>query len=129
MKQIYSSSRLRYTPVLAAGAIVLLIYFLFDPLQTSWMPQCVFYRLTGFKCMGCGAQTMIHALIHGDIAGAWKANAFLLCSLPVLAFLVWLEISRTRRPELYRRLHSIPVILATAATLLAWLLLRNILGI
>ena len=107
---------------------VLLLYFFFDPVQSSWMPQCVFHKVTGLQCMGCGAQRMIHALLHGDIDGAFHANAFLLMSLPFLGFLIFVEFSRTRFPLLYRRIHSVGVIITISAMLIAWLIFRNIMG-
>ncbi|MCH5230233.1 MAG: DUF2752 domain-containing protein [Muribaculaceae bacterium] len=109
--------------------LLFLIYYIFDPASSPWMPQCVFHKLTGLNCMGCGAQRMLHALFHGDIPGAFEANAFLLCSLPLLAFLLFVELNRKRHPGLYKRIHSLPVVVATVILLSAWLIIRNLLGI
>lgn len=105
------------------------VYFLFDPLSTVWMPKCVFHEVTGFQCMGCGSQRMLHALLHGDLAGAMRANMFLFFSLPVILFLLFTELWRKRFPGLYRKIYSVPMIITTAAMLGAWLLVRNMLGI
>ena len=113
-----------------AGAVgFLLFYFIFDPVAYGWMPQCLFHRFTGLQCMGCGSQRVVHALLHGQIREAWEANTLLVVSLPFLAFLLWLEFSRTNHPILYRRVHSQPVIIAVALILLLWLLLRNLLSL
>ena len=115
-------------PVIGLIGVILVFYFLFDPLNHDWMPQCVFHKLTGLQCMGCGAQRMAHALLHGDIKGAWEANSFLVISLPFIAFLIILEFYRNRFPDLYRKVHSQWVIVTVSAILLLWLILRNIIG-
>lgn len=108
---------------------ILLFYFLVDPMESGWMPQCVFHKLTGWQCMGCGSQRMAHALLHGNIQGAFEANAFVFCCLPILAVMIFVELNRKKFPKLYRRFHSLPVIITMAALLAAWLPLRNFLEI
>ena len=112
--------------ILLGGAV---FYYLFDPMESRFMPQCLFHRLTGLQCMGCGSQRMIHALLHGDIAGAFAANAFGLVLLPFIVFMIWTETQRTKRPRLYQKVFS-PFAIATLITLLIlWLVVRNILGV
>ena len=79
--------------------------------------------------MGCGSQRMIHSLLHGDIPGAFHANALLLISLPFLLFLGWTELYRKKYPSLYRKIHSLRVIIIISVMLFAWLIIRNILTI
>ena len=93
------------------------------------MPQCLFHKLTGLQCMGCGSQRVVHSLLHGDFAGAWQANAFLVISLPFLIFFLWLEFSRKKYPELYSKVHSQFIIILIASLLFFWLILRNLLSI
>lgn len=114
---------------IAAGVVLLLFYFIFDPLENRWMPQCIFYKITGLQCMGCGSQRMLHSLLHGDLKGAMEANLFLFFSLPFIVFLIFVELSRTRYPGLYKKVHSLGVIITATAMLVAWLFVRNILGI
>lgn len=103
------------------------VYYFFDPSEASWMPRCIWKVLTGTDCPGCGSQRMAHALVHGDLAAAWKANAFAFCMLPVVVFLIWLEFFRERHASLYRRVHSPAAIAILTASILAWWLLRNLL--
>lgn len=114
---------------IAAGLILLLVYYLIDPTESGFMPKCVFHQLTGLDCMGCGSQRMLHHLLHGDIKAAFEANAFLVISLPFLVFLVWVELNRLKYPRLYGIVHSLATIITITAMLVAWLLIRNILGI
>lgn len=111
----------------AAGAIAV-FYFAVDPEQVSYAPFCLFHKLTGLQCPGCGSQRMAHALLHGDFAAAWHYNALLLCFLPLLAFMLWLEIVRSRRPRLYARFYHPVTVLTIAAVIVTWTIVRNVCG-
>ncbi|MDE7347194.1 MAG: DUF2752 domain-containing protein [Muribaculaceae bacterium] len=107
--------------VLLAG-----IYFFIDPVEVKWMPRCIWKVATGTDCPGCGSQRMAHALMHGDIAGAWKANAYALCMLPAVGLLLWLELFRERYPGMYRIIHSPAVIWVLTASVVVWWIARNV---
>ena len=63
---------------------VALIYFVFDPATNKYFPSCIFYKLTGLFCPGCGAQRSIHSLLTGNIIAAVHANILLVFCLPFL---------------------------------------------
>lgn len=109
--------------LLASAAVV---YYFFDPSKARWMPKCLWKTLTATDCPGCGSQRMAHALMHGDFAGAWNANAFAVCMIPVAAALFWLEFSRNRHPDLYRKVHSPWLIAILATAVIAWWIARNL---
>lgn len=108
--------------VVAAGVL----YYLVNPADSVWAPKCVFRAVTGFECPGCGSQRLLHALLHGDIAAAWHANAYLLCMTPVLLLMVYAAVRRQRFPRLYASVNSIPVIIIVSISLIAWTILRNL---
>ena len=54
---------------LAVAVALAVMYFLYDPAEESWMPQCLLHRMTGYECAGCGSQRMLHALLHLDFWG------------------------------------------------------------
>ena len=112
------------TVVIAA----VVVYLLFDPLQSAFFPRCPFYMLTGFKCPGCGSQRVIQSLLNGDIVAAWHYNAFMLLSLPVIVLYCYAEVMRTRRPALYIRLNSQAAIWGIFAVVVLWWVARNIFG-
>lgn len=116
--------RIAFFAILAGAAI---LYFIFDPMQYRWMPKCLFHQFTGWECPGCGAQRMLHSLLHLDFREAFNANPFLLLSLPLLIFLVWLELRRRQHPRLYASVYSQTMIIATAAAIVVWTILRNLL--
>ncbi len=47
---------------------------------------CLFHLVTGLKCPGCGVTTMLLSLFRLDFLSAYRANPFLLLTLPFLVF-------------------------------------------
>ena len=52
----------------------------------SFLPPCLFHELTGLYCTGCGSTRAVAALLHGDLAMAWRQNPLLLLTLPWVAY-------------------------------------------
>ena len=50
---------------------------------------CVFYKLTGWYCPGCGLTRALHALVHFDLARAIRMNAFFMLATPIIGLLIW----------------------------------------
>lgn len=111
-------------------AAIGIFYFLIDPGATEWVPRCPLHSLTGLDCPGCGSQRMLHSLLHGDLTGAWKANPFLLLSLPLIVALLILEILYRRDPQryshLYRRAYGPLSAPLAAVAVIAWGIGRNL---
>ena len=80
--------------VLSAIALIILIYWNIDPSAYEWMPKCPFYKLTGYKCPGCGTQRALHALLHGNFVDGITYNPIL---LPALLYIIVLECLRFTR--------------------------------
>lgn len=119
--------RLKQIIFSVAAAAVLAFYYFADVYSSSpLIPKCPVYTFTGYDCPGCGLQRMIHSLLHADFAGAWQANAFLLCSLPFLAFMVAVDCKRLAWPRLYNALNSPAAIAVYAVAIAAWGIFRNI---
>ena len=122
---------------LAVAVALAVMYFLYDPAEESWMPQCLLHRMTGYECAGCGSQRMLHALLHLDIAGALRANALLTLALPYLAFWGWVELTPRRRrgsrkyslrlERIHRRLNSPRAIGVICIVIVMWSIGRNML--
>ena len=70
-----------------AGAVVL---FVFNPTEAWFYPFCVFHRITGLHCPGCGALRAGHALLHGRLMDALSYNLFVMLSLPLIGY-EWLS--------------------------------------
>lgn len=117
-----------YILLAAVCAGLLLVYSRFSPEESGWFPKCIFLQLTGLKCPGCGSQRVIHSLLHLDVRKAFEANAFLVLSLPYIAALLTSVALKDRHPRFYIALNSVPVIIAICVLVIAWWIVRNILG-
>lgn len=101
-----------------------------DPMQTTWAPQCWFYRWTGWKCPGCGTQRAVYELFHLHPAQAFRLNPLLFVAAPYLLVMMWLEYfgGKAAHPTAYRRLSG-PGVLAVALTvILCYWIGRNLAG-
>ena len=67
---------LRYGCGFATLAAVAVL-FLFNPAGHGFFPPCLFHKLTGLNCPGCGATRAAHELLHGNFAVAFRDNALL----------------------------------------------------
>lgn len=61
----------------------------FDPLLRGGPGLCVFHRLTGMDCPGCGMTRAFLALAHGDVAGAWQWHPFSVPLAVALLGMAW----------------------------------------
>jgi hypothetical protein len=95
---------------------------------------CIFHKITGWSCPGCGMTTLIMSLLAGDPAGARAANPFIFYTWPVIAAeFIWSEIkaikglNRDQRPLIKNtdRIFNIILIIYIAA-LVIFGILRNI---
>ena len=112
--------------IITAAMAFCAIYYTHDPSSSALFPRCLFLSLTGYKCPGCGSQRAIHALLNGDVVGAFRYNAMLLIAIPWITLCLFVETQRTRWPKLYARLNPQLLILLFMALVLAWWLFRNI---
>ena len=65
---------------IGAGAVV----FFFNPATHNFYPVCLFHKLTGLNCPGCGATRSLYALLHGNFALAFRDNALFILTLATL---------------------------------------------
>ena len=123
--------KLRLTILSAALVAVVLILRRFNPVEYQLFPSCLFHRLTGLSCPGCGMQRFVHALTHGRLAEAVGYNAFMpfVITYVLLFALERLVLNGTAQTRLREVVEG-----RTATTLLAvsvpiWFVVRNLLGL
>lgn len=68
----------------ALGLLGLALLFLFDPTQHALYPVCLFKKMTGYDCPGCGGLRAMHQLLHGDLGQAFRLNAMVVTAVPLL---------------------------------------------
>lgn len=105
-----------------------LLYYTYNPESTAIFPRCPFLVLTDLKCPGCGSQRALHALLHLDVADAFRYNAMLVLSLPIIFLLLYAEAVRTKRPAFYARIQRPAFIWVYFAAVILWMVARNVFG-
>ena len=88
---------------------------------TGLAVPCLFHRITGFQCPGCGITRMCLALLHLDFASAYRANPFVLVTSPIL---LWLLIASLQEKQHGRGYHAVSVLYACALVLFG--IVRNL---
>lgn len=120
--------RIRRLLILLAVLLALLVLGIFDPQSSGFFPKCPFLLLTGLKCPGCGTQRALHQLLNLDLCQAFRYNALMVMSIPLLAFLISAEALKVRFPKLYRIGTSPVLSWSILAAVVSWWVLRNIFG-
>jgi hypothetical protein len=107
---------------LGAGAVV----FFFNPSTHGFYPVCLFHKLTGWNCPGCGGTRAAYALLHGNFALAVKDNAlFVVLLAAAVARGIWFAVKKIRRQPVgkFVPVGVLWVVLAVAAV---FTMLRNL---
>lgn len=84
--------------------VVATILFIFFPREITEAisrisPGCIFHRLTGLSCPGCGGTRAAIAMIHGDWIRAFSLNFLWLPTIIILLVEyanAWVSLFRTR---------------------------------
>jgi len=67
--------------IVGIGAVI----FFFNPSTHGFYPVCMFHKLTGLNCPGCGMTRALYALLHGNLMLALKDNVLFVFLLAFLA--------------------------------------------
>lgn len=67
--------------LLSAGAIFLYNH---SPVERTWL-VCIWHRLTGYYCPGCGAGRASYSILHGQFYQAFRYNPLFFLLLPFFA--------------------------------------------
>lgn len=113
--------------VLGAAA---LFFYLADPAIAHGYLPCVFHRVTGLLCPGCGGQRAAHLLLHGELAAALRSNGFAVAVILPLGAAVYVRWALERlgwaRPRPARLTGA--VLLGFVAAAVVFAVLRNLPG-
>ena len=76
---------------LKLGIIAILVFFVyyFLNIYTDFSIPCLFHKLTGFYCPGCGITRLLFSLIHLDFYQAFRYNPLVFILL-ILSMVYWL---------------------------------------
>jgi len=122
-----TGDRLVFVIILAAIALSVLFLYHIDPGQSSLLPPCLFHKLTGLHCPGCGSIRALHELVHGNITAAIRLNPLAIAALPFLAYAFISYGVRTwiKKPAARRQAKGFWIWLLLAAVIAFWIA-RNI---
>lgn len=107
--------------------IIGILYFIWYQFMNLGLP-CVFYKVTGFYCPGCGVTRMFLALSRLDLAEAFRSNPLVLLLLPYGIFLYvrrFVYIMRNGEEYTYQKYHKY-VLTLIVVLVLAFGIARNI---
>lgn len=110
--------------IAAAGLVLYLLARLGTPVP------CVFHRLTGLYCPGCGNTRAVLALLRGDLAGMLRWNLLFPLEAGYLLWIYLVSVRRYLKTGRFSIVSPLPVLDGCfLAVLIGWTVLRNILHI
>ncbi len=110
----------------SAASMIFIIYYNYDPSVCKWFPKCPSKLITGYDCPGCGTQRALHALFHGDVAGAFRFNAFMIPALLFVAVLWVASLLKKRLPDFHRAVTGNGAVYSVLAVIVVWTVVRNL---
>jgi hypothetical protein len=116
------NSLLKYTVLLAVLTAGLAVLYLYDPALAGFYPPCIFKRVTGLNCPGCGSARACHQLLRGHILAAMDYNLLAVLLLPLLVWGYWVQFTGRGLAVWTKIARALPVIIVIG---LFWIL-RNI---
>ena len=105
--------------------IVLIVMAILVLLERIAIP-CIFNKVTGLYCPGCGITRAIRALVKGDIRASFRNNILLYTVFPVI-FILEIIKKRYRKSEKFKKVYKIIIIILLVFVIIFGVL-RNIPG-
>ena len=104
MKSLFTNGNVRRRVALLIGAALAagcaLLYF-FNPAGHMFFPVCMFHRVTGWNCPGCGGLRATHQLLHGHLETAFRLNPLFVVAIPAgIIFLLWSILKKSPRVKI-----------------------------
>ena len=107
-------------------ALLLVLYYIFDPGSSLLAPKCPIKLVTGYDCPSCGGQRVLHNVLHGNFAVAFWINPFLWLCLPYILLILYAWLFTTPRAQKVARYVFHPYTIYLYLTLYGiWWVVRN----
>ena len=122
--------RMGKTAAILCGMLLLLLCYGLLTEQLGFGIPCIFFRLTGLRCPGCGNTHALRALLHGDLTGALRCNYLLPAEALYVGYLILNTACRYVKTGEYRlSAGSEAAGFVFVGVLLGWWVVRNLLGV
>ena len=109
--------------------LILIGYYFFNKYTGIYIP-CIFRKITGFKCPGCGITHLVFALLKLDFHGAFISNPLVFIYLPFIiiyfTYLDYLYIYE-KKDKVLKKIPNIIWIILIIITII-YAVIRNISG-
>jgi len=114
--------------LLLVGAVFFAVFiFWYNSATMHFLPRCPFNWATGYYCPGCGTTRGLHRLLHGDIAGALRANVLMIVTVPYVVYSIVRYLSQNILSHQLPAIILKPIIVQLlAALVIVFWIVRNI---
>lgn len=119
--------QVKWFGIIAIIAIASAFLFQLDPAISDLYPPCLFHKLTGLHCPGCGSLRSLHQLLNGNFLEAVSLNPLMILFLPFFGYFFISYSLQTIQgrslPDIFESAHGAWFVLGI---ILAFWVLRNI---
>lgn len=115
--------------IIVISLIVLILLKYNNPESTNMFPPCIFYKLTGIKCAGCGLTRAVHSLLNLEFNKAFVLNPL------VYVYIIYLIYMGVRYIFLKRKLEKVTLdnykysLYVLLIMTISFMIIRNIVNI
>lgn len=113
---------------LAVLCLAFAAYMLRETGGAGWMPGCMFHKVTGLDCPGCGMTRATHALLNGRLADAFRFNPVGMVVFPLVMIALAIEVAGWVRgkPLPFRLNPGRWGAVGIVVVMVAWWVVRNV---
>lgn len=107
--------------------IIAAYYFFLNPhQQRSFFLSCPFYKITGYKCPGCGAQRAFHEMLHLHFLEAFRQNALFVVGISYFLLLFFISFYKEKYEKLWTLLIGNKTLLVLVSLVILFGVFRNL---
>ncbi len=120
-------NKFKWFAIIFGGLSLALFYFLTNPNEVNYLPECPLYLTTGIYCPGCGSQRATHQLLNLNIFGVLQQNVLFFISLIFIGYhLIVTGINTIFKKNIYNYIYHPKTPLVILVVILIFWILRNI---